>query len=175
MSQMQHFRSVIDKWKLAIENETEVHFVGDINLDSNIWNLPRNEWPDHDSELFPLVDILKSEILNTNVTKFELGNTWIQPNKKPKQLDHIYSTHPSKIINIKTDKTSLSDHLPIEYWRITKAKIARPQYITLRSFKEFDEHSFRKQVENDNNLVQACINTDTNITTNALQTTLIDA
>merc|ERR1712059_87903 len=70
---------------------------------------------------------------------------------------------------------TISDHLQIEYIRTSKDVIEKPKYYVKRSYKNMDKEKFKNIIESDKNLEIAIVTDDTNVATNALQTTLLNA
>ena len=79
--QIERFAEVIEMWKCAIDVEKEVHFVGDLNLDGNCWDTPKQTMSEYEKSLYPMIENIKNDIMSKGIHRFILGDTWIQPKK----------------------------------------------------------------------------------------------
>ena len=146
-----------EELSIAQTTDLEIILMGDFNFDFGI-NLNK-KW----HNLIELFDLTQFVSKPTRVT--ESSSTII---------DHIYSTNPGNIIESFVPSLSISDHFPICFTRKINNKIRKTKHITTRyrSFKNFNEDSFRADLASDlNNFTvdQPDINKDISVWYNIIQ------
>ena len=146
-----------EELSIAQTTDLEIILMGDFNFDFGI-NLNK-KW----HNLIELFDLTQFVSKPTRVT--ESSSTII---------DHIYSTNPENIIESFVPSLSISDHFPICFTRKINNKIQKTEHITTRyrSFKNFNEDSFRADLASDlNNFTvdQPDINKDISVWYNIIQ------
>ena len=146
-----------EELSIAQTTDLEIILMGDFNFDFGI-NLNK-KW----HNLIELFDLTQFVSKPTRVT--ESSSTII---------DHIYSTNPENIIESFVPSLSISDHFPICFTRKINNKIRKTEHITTRyrSFKNFNEDSFRADLASDlNNFTvdQPDINKDISVWYNIIQ------
>ena len=155
---MERLLKVIDMWKVCI-NTKEVHLIGDINLDF---------LNNTDSDKQKLIDIIEEEILQNGSKKIELGDTFFRGNIV-RSLDHLYSSKPEKLYDIRTLDKTTSDHYPSVFTRYTKKVVSNPKYIKISNFSKMDFNEMSNELSNDPQIIYAEMVDDTNIATTNLQ------
>ena len=146
-----------EELSIAQTTDLEIILMGDFNFDFGI-NLNK-KW----HNLIELFDLTQFVSKPTRVT--ESSSTII---------DHIYSTNPENIIERFVPSLSIRDHFPICFTRKINNKIRKTKHITTRyrSFKNFNEDSFRADLASDlNNFTvdQPDINKDISVWYNIIQ------
>ena len=68
-------------------------------------------------------------------------------------IDHVYASHPEKIVHCLTSSISLSDHFPVSFTRKINSKFPKHKHVTTlyRCFKHFNESYFISELANDLN------------------------
>jgi hypothetical protein len=61
-------------------------------------------------------------------------------------LDHIYTNKPDKLSSIQSYFTGLSDHKLLKVIRYSKSFRQIPRYVRKRSFKNFEETTFKQKL-----------------------------
>ena len=94
----------------------------------------------------PLVEELATRILSQGVSQCVRGVTRSWPGHPDSCLDLIFTNVPEKMSEAKTVLKSSSDHLYIEATRYAKNIKTSPLYTKKRSYKDFNEEQFVKEV-----------------------------
>lgn len=136
---------MIEKWKIAIGEGSEILTIGDFNLDSSQWALPKHLQTTHVQKQSKMVQLLHDKILNGPTVKLNQDMTRIPKSEQPSYLDHVYSNVPSKIILVQTLQ-SFSDHSLSLITRSSRKFNHSTKYIRRRSFKNFDITEFENQI-----------------------------
>ena len=137
----------LDQLTRARQGNAHVITLGDMNLD-------KNKYEDEGYGLKALVNTLQSALASTGMTDLDLGNTFcasrLNSQGLPIQsaLDHLYSSHPEKLLSFEAKKNSMSDHLPIEAV-VSFKKIKEKSFTKVaRNFRKFKQEDFNLDLAN---------------------------
>ena len=137
----------IEQWEKALDSGKECIVMGDFNLDflsfsSEVYT-PSNS---HSRRLKPLVDELFSRIVSQGVKQCVVGPTRQGRADQPDSgLDHLWTNNPAKMSQIYS-KYNGSDHKVIMGVRMAKMLKNNTRYVRKRSFKNFSESVFLKEI-----------------------------
>ena len=139
-AQKTRLREVLVKVSKAMEGNNEVYLMGDLNVDAKaVMDL---------SSADPLAkminDTMIEEGLNQLITKTTRSQI-VNNVCKESSIDHLYTNVPENTMAIKINHTASSDHAMITFKRRRKVVIPRKK-ITIRSFKNFNETDFLKEL-----------------------------
>ena len=137
--QMRRWVIFIDQWEQALATGKEVIVMGDCNIDLLKFDNAGAEQP--------LVDLMLQRIYTHGVAQCVQGPTRSWPGQTPTGLDHIYTNVPDKLSSAQVKKCGSSDHSLILATRYAKEMQERIRYCKKRSYKNFDEKEFLKEVE----------------------------
>ena len=140
--QESRFKKFIEQWKLA-DSSSEVHIIGDINIDMEKWNNP-------DQIIIPLVNLLKDEIITRGFAQIVQNVTRCWPGKKDSLVDHVWSRNTEKIIQCNNKVRGVSDHNLIELILKIKGLNKVSQEIIKRSWKNSSLEQLRLEIGNKN-------------------------
>ena len=115
----------------------------DANLDFMTWT--SEDLPSHHSSvrLRPLIQALFTRILPLGVTQRVTGPTRAERGVPVTGLDHLYTNRPTKLAEIRTEWTGLSDHKIILVRKISRDFKRTERYTKKQIFKNFDQEEFR--------------------------------
>ena len=118
----------------------------DDNLDFLTWTC--EDLPSHHSSvrLRPLTQALFSRILPLGVTQMVTGPTRAERGVPATGLDHLYSNRPTKLSEVRTEWTGVSDHKIILARKFSKDLKRTERYTRKRMFKNFSEQLSRGAV-----------------------------
>ena len=139
-AQLDRWISFLDQWERAIDTGKEVIVMGDCNLDylkfSDI------------GQLQSLVDLMYERIFPHGVQQCVKVPTRSWPGQKDSCLDHIYTNTPDKISQAEVRFMGSSDHKLVMATRFSKSFKQNIRYCKKRSYKNFNEEDFLREVEN---------------------------
>ena len=123
-NQLARWKTILDKWVKATDEDREVITIGDINLDSLVWDLPWEALSPYDRQRASLYEELKQKILTGGTTKINTTYTRVddQLDRRKSCLDHFYTNYPLKINNHVTHHSTFSDHALLEVNKTVKKK-----------------------------------------------------
>ena len=139
-AQKTRLQEVLDKVSKAMEGNNELYLMGDLNVDSKAVN--------DLSSADPLAKMINDTMIEegldqliTKTTRSQLVNNVCRESS----IDHLYTNVPENTMGIKIHHTASSDHAMITFKRRRKVVIPRRR-ITIRSFKNFKEADFLKEL-----------------------------
>ena len=171
-NQLKRLEDVCESWENLLLQGYEVITIGDLNLDSIKWNIPLQQLGQYEKKFLPMINHLHQKILNNQTHKLETGITWKQKGKPGESLDFLFTNYPSKLDNLQVIYTGESDHAMISVIKRTKKPVHNNRYYSVRNFKDFSKETFEQLMTNDPKYYTACTNDDTNISTEALMSSL---
>ena len=135
-SQLLRWQNFIQQWETAIASESEIHVLGDMNLNFLEFFKEASAASAHSVRLHPLVDNLIDRIIPHGFSQLITDVTRIRQDQTPALLDHYWTNRPEKVTNVQTSFQGVSDHKLISAVRQTKTKVTKPRTIRKRSFKK---------------------------------------
>ena len=110
----QHHRweQIILKWEKALKEEVEIKTMGDLNLNTLRWDIPQNLKTQYDRTKEPMIQRLKSRILDKGSTILSHTQTKVpdNPDTPPSCLDLMIVNRPEKVISHQAVRPCFSDH-----------------------------------------------------------------
>ena len=149
-AQMERWEQLLANWERAQNEDREILTMGDMNMDSLMWDTPPANQPNYDRQRHQFYLKLREKILDTGTTKLNTEYTRHDnpPHGRKSCLDHSYTTHPEKITNYSTEHSTFSDHAMLTInKRIKKLKITK-KYLKIRSMKNYDRIQFKENIQN---------------------------
>ena len=149
-NQKDRWNQIVDIWAEANLEAREVITLGDVNLDSLVWDTPVERQPQYDKVRHPMYERLRDKILQVGTSKINQEYTRIDspPHGRMSCLDHIYYTNPEKVNSIKTIHSTFSDHSMVEMnIKVKKIKTTN-KFIKIRSFKDYSIQTFQENIRN---------------------------
>ena len=141
----------LNQWEEATKSGTsvepnEVHIAGDMNLDAL-----NGRWLDPNYSLVSLARIVRDACNSLNFNQLVNKITRIQFNRVQNKtvcscIDHVYSNASHRISPIRVLTCGSSDHEAISYIRYSKVSKPPTQTIRKRSFKNFVENDYKKDI-----------------------------
>ena len=124
-SQIQRWNQILDKWQKANQEDREVITLGDINVDSLIWETPQELLSPQDKQRMTFYTPLRDKILVGGTTKINSEYTRHdnQPNRRFSCLDHCYTNNPLKVNSHTTHHSTFSDHSMLEINKMVKKNL----------------------------------------------------
>ena len=142
-SQWTRWAIFLDQWLKAIEEQEEVHVLGDMNWN---WNsLDKNQGTINTA----IAESTKELILVEGVTQCIRQNTRYpqgNQNHEPNLVDHFYTTSPDKL-KIQVKELGYSDHNMISGERMARGGDDMPKYTQKRTYKNLDNEDYLKELE----------------------------
>ena len=146
-AQLRRWLSFMEQWEAAIQNNMEIHVMGDINLDFLKWNAPHQPGSHHRHRLHKLAHALFERIFPFGFAQLVTVATRFWPGQEPSGLDHWYTNKPEKMSNIQVVNQGGSDHRLIFGIRYCKSLISRPRIVKKRCYKDFNTAVFLERVK----------------------------
>ena len=145
-AQLERWLVILEQWERALGEGRETICMLDANLDFLTWtneNLPSY----HSSvKLRQLTQALFTRILPLGVTQMVTGPTRAEKGVAVTGLDHLYSNKPTKLSEVRTEFTGMSDHKIILVRKFTRDLDRRERYTKKRVFKNFQPDRFQTMV-----------------------------
>ena len=141
-AQLERWLSFLDQWERAMQENKEIHFMGDTNLDFLKWNNPNQPGSNQRKRLHKLSHAVFDRIFPFGFVQLISVPTRFWPGQEPSGLDHWYSNKPGKLSDIQVNNHGGSDHKLLFGIRYSKAVISKPKIIKKRSYKKFDPFQF---------------------------------
>ena len=98
-------------------------------------------------QLQPLIDLMLEKIYPHGVQQSVKVPTRSWPGQQDSCLDHVYTNTPDKLSKAEARTRGSSDHKLILVTRLSKNIKENIRYCKKRSYKNFDEKEFLKEVE----------------------------
>ena len=145
-SQLERWLTLLGQWEEALKENRETICMLDANLDFLTWL--KEDLPNHHSSvrLRPLTQALFTRIMPQGVTQMVTGPTRAERGVPATGLDHIYSNKPTKLSEVKTDLTGMSDHKIVIVRKFTRDIQRSEHYTKKRVFKAFNSEQFKMAV-----------------------------
>jgi hypothetical protein len=145
-AQLGRWRTFLDQWETALQEDKEVVTLGDFNLD---WPGCMEEGPSPGTKAYrtrKLAEQLAQRIMAQGVSQLVRGATRSWPGQADSCLDLIFTNQPQKTSEVLIQSTT-SDHNYIQVPRSTKGLKTQPRYVLKRSYRNFCEKDFLQEVE----------------------------
>jgi hypothetical protein len=168
-SQQERWDRYCSQWEAALSEGKEVIVSADDNIDSTNWNNNYNIGARGTKAMYNvLVDRIFTKgviVMNHKVTR-QIGVMG------PSIIDHIYSTHPHKIIEVFTRSHGRSDHRMIGIIWTSARPVQSLGYIKSRKDHKITDKLLQDKIK-ESNLVQNILNeTDVNLATTLFITSM---
>ena len=147
-AQFDRFSKFVGKWETAIEDSSECHLLGDMNLNFLEYNKNAIPFNSQSYKLRKLINLMFERIFPLGVVQCVTSATRISQNNENSGLDHYFTTEPNKLSEVQTIANGSSDHKIIFATRFSKIVPRHERIIRKRSFKNFDNAEFLKRVRN---------------------------
>ena len=141
-AQLERWLNFLDQWETAIQEDREIHVLGDTNLDFLKWKDPGQPGYQQGNRLQKLSNAVFDRIYPFGFVQLVSVTTRFWPGQEPSGLDHWYTNRPSKISSIQVINQGASDHRFIFARRSSKSVISKPRIIKKRSYKNFPPQEF---------------------------------
>ena len=176
-SQRARWDRILSNWERAILEDREIVTLGDMNIDSLLWDTPTENWAPYDKAKIPLYLMLRERILNTGTTKVnsEYTRSENQPGGRISCLDHIYTNHPEKINNHTTIHSTFSDHSMVILNKRVKKLESQRSYIKIRSMKNMNIPLYKENIENHNLFISTLYEPEPQVISTNITTMLQDS
>ena len=142
---------LLNQWEKATEHGSpaepnEIHISGDMNLDSL-----RGRWLEPGYHLISLAKMVVNTCNAHNLTQLVMEATRSQYNRVENStsmscIDHVYTNARYRCSSIKVTSCGSSDHDLVGYTRFSKEPKAPSRTIRKRSYKEFKEQNFLRDL-----------------------------
>ena len=160
-SQTACFSRLTDLWEAAI-TERETITASDTNLSTELL-LEQTPYQPRDANYLPIAKHFHDKILPTGVVIINKDLTHFSPNSPPARLDHITTTNPGQLSNVRTVTHGSSDHKYVACIRSTKAPVTIPRYRVSRDYRNLDRYEMEAMIRVSEPIKESSINTDPNI------------
>ena len=146
-SQLSRWESFLQQWETAIATDSEIHVLGDVNLNFLDFNNQNVQPNSHSARLRPLVDALLDRVVPHGFSQLITDVTRVWPGQEPSLLDHHWTNRPEKVSGVHAFYQGGSDHKMIFSIRHTKKIVSKPRIIKKRCFKNFKPQEFIEAVQ----------------------------
>ena len=146
--QLSRWESFLGQWETAIAADSEIHVLGDMNLNFLDFQNDDIQPNTHSARLRPLVTALLDRIVPHGFSQLITGVTRIWPGQDPSLLDHHWTNRPDKVSSSQAFFQGGSDHKIIFSVRHTKKVVSKPRIIKKRCFKNFEPENFVEAIQN---------------------------
>ena len=162
-AQLERWLVLLEQWEKALEEQRETICMMDANLDFLTWS--SEDLPSHHSsvKLRPLTQALFSRILPLGMTQMVTSPTRAERGVPVTGLDHLYSNRPTKLSEIQTEWTGMSDHKIILARKFSKDFKRTERYTRKRMFKNFDQEQFKTAVASMPELIDSLASTSADL------------
>ena len=126
-AQLERWLSFLDQWERAMQENKEIHVMGDTNLDFLKWNNPNQPGSNQRNRLHKLSHAVFDRIFPFGFVQLISVPTRFWPGQEPSGLDHWYSNKPGKLSDIQVNNHGGSDHKLLFGIRYSKAVISKPK------------------------------------------------
>ena len=120
-AQLLRWDSFLQQWEKAIASDSEIHVLGDFNLNFLEFKTARSA---HSARLHPLVEALQHRIVPHGFSQLVTNVTRIRQDQTPALLDHYWTNRPEKVTNIQSFFHGGSDHKLLFAVRQTKSVVS---------------------------------------------------
>ena len=169
--QRERWENIIKKWETAILEEKEIITMGDFNLNSLRWDLQETEKNSYDRLKEPMITMLKQRILEKGFKILSSEPTVTSEIRETGQscLDLMITNRSDKISCYKAGLDCFSDHTLQTLTQTTRGISKSKKYLRMRIFKNFDQETFRDNIKNHGNYIEALYSRDPEEITEMLQ------
>ena len=141
-NQALRFRQIVDTWSTLIDENRETISLSDTNLHSTLL-LEEDDVPRSEIKYRPVSTHFHQQILPRGVVILNNMSTHVSTTGSLSTIDHIMTTNPSKIIEVKTTNHGESDHSYLSCTRVTKSLVSKPRYRNVRKYNTIDPMVFQ--------------------------------
>ena len=146
-AQLERWLNFLDQWETAIQEDKEIHVLGDTNLDFLKWKDPGQPGSQQRNRLHKLSNAVFDRIFPFGFVQLVSVPTRFWPGQEPSGLDHWYTNRSSKVSPIQVINQGASDHRFIFARRFSKSVIDKPRIIKKRSYKNFQPQEFLTAIQ----------------------------
>ena len=141
-AQLERWLVLLEQWERALLEQRETICMLDANLDFLTWS--QEDLPSHhiSVKLRPLTQALFNRILPLGVTQLVTGATRAERGVPATGLDHLYSNKPTKLSELTSEWTGMSDHKIILVQKFFRDIKRSERYTRKRTFKNFNKELF---------------------------------
>ena len=134
--QKARWKSILDKWEVALEEGIEILTMGDLNLDKNSWDKRPEDRNPYENAKQPLIDQLHDRILSKGMYVINNQPTWNldNPSQKSSILDLILTNRKDRIIDHDTIFPTFSDHAMMCVRRQVSKNQPKTKYMFTRNY-----------------------------------------
>lgn len=115
-------------WESIIDQGKQLTVIGDINIDTILWDKKPSQLSHHKATLTPPKHHLDESVLSRGMSLLRPGMSWTHHNRIQEELDIIMMRNPSKISQVCVLNDSGSDHNPVSAMLSFKEPPVCPQY-----------------------------------------------
>ena len=157
-SQAERFQSLTELWAASIA-ERETISASDTNLSSELL-LDQRPYPARDARHLPIARHFHENILPSGIVILNNEPTHYSPLYPPAIIDHLTSTNPGMITDVRTITHGSSDHRMVSCVRRTKAPVTIPRYRITRDYRGIDHMTMNNLLRENDQIKEAAINPD---------------
>ena len=142
------WQKILEKWVLAQSEGLEILSMGDFNLNKFSWEKQESEKSLYEIAQTPMIQDLKSKILNNGFSVLNNEPTWDLTSNPGSCLDLIITNRVDKIVSFQTKSPTFSDHSLQVVIKRTKELKNQKQFIKTRYFKNYSREVYIENVQN---------------------------
>ena len=109
-AQLSRWLTFVEQWETALQENSEIHVMGDTNLDFLKCSDPNQPGSQQKHRLHKLSNAIFNRIFPFGFAQLITVPTRFRPGQEPSGLDHWYTNKPGKISNIQVVNQAGSDH-----------------------------------------------------------------
>ena len=111
-NQKSRWKSILEKWEVAILENREIITLGDFNLNSLGWQTPMVDKTPYEKQQYPMVEMLNEKILQKGFKILNTAPTRLKDtvDSKPSCLDFIITNKIEKVASYQSEIPTFSDH-----------------------------------------------------------------
>ena len=125
-AQISRWLNFLDQWETAMDENREIHVMGDTNLDFLKWNNSSQPGSQQKNRLHKLSNAVFDRIIPYGFVQLVSSPTRFWPGQEPSGLDHWYTNKPGKISEIQVNNHGTSDHKILFGTRYSRSIIVKP-------------------------------------------------
>ena len=166
-NQIDRFKSILNSWSLILKAKCDTIVTMDSNID--FYPLSKHHERYLDKKLF---DIFQEFIHDNKLHVHNNQFTRYQSNCDPSVIDQIISNCPQKLLSVKTEINSISDHCHLSSIFNIEIPNQQPKYRKYRNFKLIFRESLLEALKYNPNMQTVFNHTDPNIIASIIMETL---
>ena len=157
-NQIDRFKTLLEAWETALKSNFDTIVAMDSNID--FYPLTKHHENYLDKKLY---DIFQEFISDNKLTVHNNQFTRYQSNCDPSIIDQIISNCPQKIINMRTELNSISDHCHLSSLFNIEIPNQQPRYKRVKNFKGINRESLTEALKVNQHFQEVFHQTDPNI------------